>query len=173
MSKQKKSIFMITIGIFLFVAPSILAHKGKKHDNHEESDDSSPSTAETLALEKLNEEYISKIKPIFQRSCMDCHSSNTNYPWYHIIPGVKQLIDGDIEEAKSHLDMTNDFPFGGHGTPIEDLKAIQDSLNSKKMPPLRYITIHWSSRIKPDELDTIRTWIRNGLRELDSQSTNN
>lgn len=79
--------------------------------------------------------------------------------------------DQKKEEPKVHLDMTKDFPFAGHGTPMEDLEAIQSSLEKGRMPPFRYRAMHWSSRIGTDDLSTIQTWIKNGLTELRSLKT--
>lgn len=76
---------------------------------------------------EINESYIASVKPIFKNSCFDCHSSSTYYPWYSKVPGAKHLIESDISEAKEHLDMGADFPFKGHGSPKEDLEAIDTS----------------------------------------------
>lgn len=130
------------------------------------------SNTEEQNLRKINEEYIAQVKPIFQVSCMNCHSSNTKYPWYHILPGAKQLIDYDVRESKVHLDMTNDFPFGGHGSPVEDLEAIKKAINDKTMPPLRYRVLHWSSALKPEEVKTIRAWIEKSLQVLQPNQEN-
>lgn len=40
--------------------------------------------------------------------------------------------DQKKEEPKVHLDMTKDVPFAGHGTPMEDLEAIQSSLEKAR-----------------------------------------
>ena len=45
---------------------------------------------------QINKLYIKTVKPIFKKSCFDCHGNTTNYPWYYKVPGVKQLIDSDI-----------------------------------------------------------------------------
>ncbi|MBK9039223.1 MAG: heme-binding domain-containing protein [Bdellovibrionales bacterium] len=80
------------------------------------SNDAGASEAPNDQLSRINELYKDKVKPIFQKKCFDCHSQNTQYPLVLQIPGARQLIDGDIEEAKEHLDFTNDFPFGGMGS---------------------------------------------------------
>ena len=37
---------------------------------------------------------------------------------------IKGLLDSDVKEAKKHLDMSDDFPFDGHGSADEDLKDV-------------------------------------------------
>lgn len=53
-----------------------------------------------LFIFRINQEYLKTVKPIFQKSCFDCHGNTTVYPWYYKVPGVKQLIDNDIDEVK-------------------------------------------------------------------------
>ena len=110
-------------------------------------------------LEKINALYRSSVKPIFQQKCMDCHSDQTKYPWYYRIPGLKQLLDKDIREGLEHLDISNDFPFGGHGSPQEDLEGIREVVENNSMPIFRYQVMHWKSRLTEEEKRTILNWV--------------
>ena len=76
------------------------------------------------------------MKPIFQKKCLACHGTGNTLPWYASIPGPKQLIQNDIKEAKKHMDMSQDFPFLGHGTPKDDLKALKKTIKKETMPPV-------------------------------------
>lgn len=144
------------------------AHNGEDHSQKKAQQQkalpSSPSEEEILKA--INEAYLKQVKPIFQRSCTECHSTNTNLPWYYALPGAKQLMDYDMTESKTHLDMTNDFPFSGHGSPSEDLDAIQEVIEKDEMPPFRYRIMHWSSKVKSEELKAIQDWIQFGKEEL-------
>lgn len=131
-----------------------------------------PAALEKVALEKINEEYLKSVKPIFQTSCMNCHGAAASLPWYNALPGVKQLITYDTTESKEHLDMSKDFPFGGHGdSPTEDLDAIQEALTKGTMPPLRYRVMHWSSAVSGEDLKAVITWIQNSKQELEQIKT--
>lgn len=172
MKKAGRQQFILTVAIVsLLFGIRASAHNGEHHGHTEKKTEVASDTEEQILL-KINEEYVAQVKPIFQTSCMNCHSSNTNYPWYHVIPGVKQLIDYDVREAKVHLDMTNDFPFGGHGTPSEDLEAIKKAIDEKTMPPFRYRALHWSSALKPEEIKVIHAWIEKSLQALKPNQEN-
>jgi len=126
-----------------------------------------PVNPETKSsLEEINEQYLKDIKPFFQKKCFDCHSSQTQFPWYQKIPGVKQWIQKDIEEAKTHLDMDSDFPFKSHATPIEDLEAIDKSISSNEMPPLRYRILHSDSALSDEEKEQVHQWVEFGKEKL-------
>lgn len=120
---------------------------------------------------KINDDYKAKIKPIFQRSCFDCHGSATTFPWYYKIPGVKQYIDYDIKEAKSHLDFSEDFPFKSHESPLRDLTAIGDSVEKGRMPPTRYSVLHQKSKLTESDKEEIKRWIKQS-RELINENSN-
>ncbi|MFH1017752.1 MAG: heme-binding domain-containing protein [Pseudomonadota bacterium] len=133
-----------------------------------------PNPAENSAAEKekaralglSNQRYVSSVKPIFQEACLDCHSDQTRFPWYYELPWVKGLIDKDISEAKKHIDMTGDFPFRGHGSPEEDLKAIEKVVREKEMPPFRYRVMHPASGINQVQREAVFRWIRDTQQEL-------
>lgn len=173
------------IATFSLTSCIAFAHGGKDHANKESPSDKShsessadhhesnhlESTKDSLkieaALKKLSEEYLSKVKPIFLRSCIDCHGESDRLPWYASIPGPKQLINYDVTEAKAHLDMTKDFPFGGHGNPLEDLKAIKKSIEEDTMPPFRYKIMHWDSPFSREEKEIVFEWIDKGISTLE------
>ncbi|RYZ91045.1 MAG: hypothetical protein EOP06_07235 [Proteobacteria bacterium] len=127
---------------------------------------SGASPASDAAMISINELYLKDIKPIFKRSCFDCHSSSTTYPWYSKMPGAKQLIRNDINEAKQHLDLTNDFPFAGHGSPPEDLVAINEQVQDGDMPPWRYRVLHSDSKLTDDEKAAVQAWVEKSLSIL-------
>ncbi|MBN22437.1 MAG: hypothetical protein CL678_14230 [Bdellovibrionaceae bacterium] len=149
------------------VAPQIaFSHGGEDHDSARKQESKydedgfeivseGPSKAQ---LEQINQSYLKSVKPIFQKKCFDCHGGTTHFPWYYAIPGVKGMIDDDITEAKKHMDMSEDFPFQGHGAPIDDLKAISKTINEGTMPPFRYWMIHWNSRLTEGEKKAVLEW---------------
>jgi hypothetical protein len=76
------------------------------------------------------------------------------------------LIENDIAEAKKHLDMINDFPFGGHGTPFDDLKSLATTVLDDSMPPMMYKIAHEGSSLNNDEKLKILFWIDSSKKLL-------
>jgi hypothetical protein len=114
-------------------------------------------------INKINQSYLRNVRPIFQKKCLDCHGNAIKLPWYSSIPGIKQLIQHDIKEAKKHMDMSNDFPFAGHGTLEDNFKALRNTVNKGNMPPLRYKLMHWGSSLSKEEKKIIDQWVTDGL----------
>jgi mono/diheme cytochrome c family protein len=119
----------------------------------------------TNVLAKINADYQARVKPIFQQKCADCHSNTTKFPWYYHIPGIHWYMDSDIREAHQHLDIANDFPFKGHGTISEDLKAIIDDTNEGDMPPWLYRVAHGAT-LTPSERQIIVDWAQKSQQSM-------
>jgi hypothetical protein len=114
----------------------------------------------------INIDYQKEVKAIFKKSCFDCHSSSTVFPWYYKIPGVKQLIDSDIKEAKKHLDFSFDFPFKSHELPKNDLYSISFAIHKKTMPPIQYRILHSDIALSESEKVIIEAWIQKSVARL-------
>ena len=161
--------------IFAFLCTGTsFGHGGEKHGErkvekkHSEKHDSLDTIVEIPKekLSQINQDYLKSVKKLFVRSCFNCHSDKTIYPWYSKIPGISNLIAHDIKEAKQHLDMTNDFPFLGHGEPIKDLESIKKQIESGDMPPFEYKLLHSESSFSKEEKQEILDWINNSLERL-------
>lgn len=157
-----------TVYLLVLASPfTLLSHGGNTHENTE----TKTITIKTVASKKVDYSsiaaaYQTDIKPIFKAKCFDCHSTQTVYPWYYKIPGVKQMIEYDIREAKKHLDMTQDFPFISHETPFKDLKSIQEEIEEDAMPPLKYLLGHWDARLTPAEKEKVSRWTTKSIQLL-------
>jgi len=161
---------IILIVIYLLIPLILLAH-GKQDHSADQEKKKAPRRPEAVIgdLQRMiNQQYRQSVKPIFKAKCFDCHGQVDKYPWYFRVPGIKQIMEYDIREAKKHIDMSNDFPFGGHGAPLRDLESIRSTLKKGSMPPLRYLLIHWDSRLTQDEINTIAQWIDKAKAHLET-----
>ncbi len=156
----------------LFVAITVMfgiqlaiAHEGRHHGEHHQPPPP-PTDAQKVLLEQINASYLKDVKPAFQRTCFDCHSSNPKLPWYQKIPGIRQWMQSDLDEAKEHLQMDSDFPFQSHATITEDLQAIDKEVQENEMPPFRYRLIHPNMGLTAEEKKKIHSWAEQSLQLL-------
>ena len=121
--------------------------------------------SETEIFNNINSAYEKNVKPIFEAKCFACHSSAPiKYPFYYNWPIAHQIMENDTNEAKIHINMDKGFPFGGHGTPEEDLEAVAKSAMAGSMPPLRYKIMHWGSGLTAEESKIVIQWAEDGLK---------
>lgn len=109
-----------------------------------------------------------EIKPIFKKGCYDCHSDRTEFPWYHELPLIGGWMDGHIEEARGHLDISNGFPFKGHGSQAEMLSELWHEIEEDDMPLWSYSLMHWNAEPDSLERDSIEKWVNRSLDILKS-----
>ena len=121
-------------------------------------------------LAAINDDYVATVKPLFARSCASCHGATRALPWYHALPLVRGMIDEDIATARRTVDMAEDFPFRGRGTPAEYLDAVDEVVAAGSMPPLRYRLMHWGARLGAGERDRVRLWVERSRRRLDESA---
>jgi len=45
-------------------------------------------------------------KQLFNRACADCHSNNTNWPWYSNVAPLSWIISNHVEEGREHFNVS-------------------------------------------------------------------
>ncbi len=93
----------------------------------------------------------------FRRSCYDCHSDSTVYPWYAEIQPVGWWLNSHIEGGKRRLD------FDRYATyrPMRQYRRFKDiieQLRQDEMPLGSYLFIHRYARLTPDEKEEVIRW---------------
>jgi hypothetical protein len=143
-----------------------MAHEG--HDHEKPVDEIRQTTVDEQErrLVAITVDYQLAVGTLIQRACADCHSGDTQYPWYSMMPGISQWIRNDIEEARKHIEFSNGYPFQSHATPLDDLIAVEKVIREGSMPPLRYRIMHSKARLSEPEKKRIIDWARRGQRIL-------
>ena len=82
-------------------------------------------------------------------SCYDCHSNNTNYPWYSRVQPVGWLLENHINMGKAVLNLSE---FGGYSVRKQKskLKSMTNQIEKDEMPLSSYTFIHHNARLTQD-----------------------
>lgn len=105
---------------------------------------------------------------ILKTSCFDCHSNNSNYPWYTYVQPVGWLINKDIQKGKSQLNLSE---FGAYSQRRQRSKliSIRNRINDDTMPLHSYVRMHKNASLSESENKLLLDWISG---EIDSMSQN-
>ena len=97
---------------------------------------------------------------LFKNACYDCHSNNTNYPWYSNIQPIAGILEKDIIEGKEKLNFSE---FGSYSSRrrISKLRDIENRIKDGKMPLKSYKFMHRNARLSDTENDFLIKWIDN------------
>jgi cytochrome c551/c552 len=110
--------------------------------------------------------YQRDVEPILKQACFDCHSTNTVYPWYHEIPGVRQYLDSHVEHGLHDLDLTNGFPFDPKVPVMRQIRRIGRVVKSGDMPLWDYRLMHPQARLSDDQKKIIVDWAESSYQKL-------
>jgi len=99
-----------------------------------------------------------EIQDTLRRSCYDCHSNQTRWPWYGHVAPFSWAVARDIELGRRQLNFSE---WGGY-YPVTRRRKLQwmgRALQKEAMPPLSYRLIHPSSRLSPRDRMRLERWI--------------
>ncbi|CAN5679759.1 hypothetical protein BH10BAC3_BH10BAC3_02750 [soil metagenome] len=118
------------------------------------------------------------VDQVLKVACFDCHSNNTNYPWYTDIQPVGWWLNSHIEDGKSNLNF-NEFvnipPRNGKTTHERQLKAleeIKETIEEGEMPLRSYTIIHKEARLTKEQKQMILNWSDSARKALSSLTVN-
>src|SRR5690242_5828048 len=95
-----------------------------------------------------------QVSASLRRACGDCHSNQTNWPWYSRVSPVSWFIAGDVREGRAHLNLSawNQAREEQEAPEIGELCA---QVKARKMPPRSYTWLHPATRLSASELAAI------------------
>ena len=95
-----------------------------------------------------------------QKSCGDCHTSESHFPWYGKVPPVSWMLERDVREAHSAVDFTNWSSRNGR-TPVRSVATLMlacSDLESGRMPLAKYLWLHPDAKPTSDQVKDFCGW---------------
>jgi mono/diheme cytochrome c family protein len=83
---------------------------------------------------------------IIERSCADCHSNRTVWPWYSKVAPASWLVAQDVKEGRARLNFSEWSRFGPEMARLR-LKAVCKEAAAGEMPPFQYTLIHRDAKL--------------------------
>lgn len=110
------------------------------------------------------------VATILKTSCYDCHSNNTNYPWYNKIAPVSYILANHVNDGKRHLN----FSEWGNYNMRQQAHALDEMIEEvehRKMPMTSYISMHEEAAVSDEEIATLTKYldIELGMTELQQE----
>jgi hypothetical protein len=97
------------------------------------------------------------VQSILKTACYDCHSNNTNYPWYSRIQPLGWLLARHIRKGKAELNFSefSSYPLRRQ---ITKLNGIANSIKDGTMPLSSYKMIHQNARLSKEDKALLIEW---------------
>lgn len=106
---------------------------------------STPSTDFIVLLNPPN-----RIADKIAASCYNCHSNNTNYPWYSYVQPVAWILQDHIDEGKEELNFSEYGNYSGRMKRMK-LDLIINEIKDGEMPLSAYTLFHKEARLSGKE----------------------
>jgi mono/diheme cytochrome c family protein len=116
------------IGLVALVILMQFVPYGRDHDN--------PAAGQPIAWDSP------RTQELMEGACMDCHSNETEWPWYSNIAPMSWLVQRDVDEGRDALNLS-----AGTGEIDEMVETVQDG----SMPPWFYKPLHSGARLSETE----------------------
>ena len=98
-----------------------------------------------------------EVSEILQRSCQDCHSNRTKWPWYSHVAPVSWVVASDVNGGRRHMNLDE---WGSYSLDKKQsrLTKICEELKSGDMPDTKYTLIHRNAKLTDAERGTLCDW---------------
>ena len=99
------------------------------------------------------------VKLILKNACLDCHSDNTNYPWYNNITPVNYWLDEHVKDGVKHLNLSK---WDDYSDKKKDhkLDELIEMVENKEMPLDSYTWIHDEAKLTEAQIEDVTAWAK-------------
>jgi len=105
------------------------------------------------------------IDMVLTRSCGDCHSNQTVYPWYSRVQPVAWWLSNHIAEGRGELNFSTFNTYNARRKK-KKLEEICEQVKSGEMPLPSYTWIHRNAILTDSEKDAICKWTETASAEV-------
>lgn len=97
----------------------------------------------------------SQTRDLAVRACFDCHSNETEWPWYTNIAPISWLTQSDVDEGREELNFSE-------WDREQEGEEAAETVREGSMPPSTYLLTHPTARLTEVELAELT----DGLSEM-------
>ena len=96
------------------------------------------------------------VERVLRRSCYDCHSNETDWPWYSRVAPASWLVADDVHEAREDMNFSEWPDDPDDATDL--IEEIGEQVESGAMPLDSYLWLHPEARLSDEERQLLIDW---------------
>ena len=97
------------------------------------------------------------IHAVLKKSCYDCHSNTTAYPWYSNIQPVGLWLQSHVNEGRGELNF-DEFGSYDQKKAKHKFEEIEEVIREEEMPLESFTFIHRDAKLTPEQSASIAAW---------------
>jgi hypothetical protein len=105
-----------------------------------------------------------EVKALLKRACYDCHSNETEWPWYTKVAPMSWLVYRDVVEGRKELNFST-WTKVAPERKAKKLSGVVDEVSEGEMPPWFYLPLHPHAKLTPEEQQVLVAWAKRGAAE--------
>ena len=96
---------------------------------------------------------------LLENGCYDCHSNQTNYPWYSKVQPFSFFMSKHVNDGKRELNFSEFVKYTERRRQSK-LRSIINQLEENEMPPFEYKVFHSDAYFSESEKKKLIRWFR-------------
>ncbi len=120
--------------------------------------DKNTSNDQTYDVSK-NFKVPAEVQQVLKVACNDCHTNNTEYPWYAEVQPVAWWLQNHVEDGKRHLnfsDFTN-MPIAIQNHKFEEVIEMVEE-DEMPLPSYTYFGLHSGANLDESQKKLVMDW---------------
>jgi hypothetical protein len=113
-----------------------------------------------------------EVYAIMERSCNDCHSNKTSWPWYSQVAPVSWYLSNHVAEGRRELNIS-DWARYDNNRAMRKLDAICEQVKEGEMPMKSYLLLHPSAKLSDADRQALCDWANRERARLSTPQAGN
>jgi Haem-binding domain len=106
-----------------------------------------------------------EISQMIQGACYDCHSDQTQWPWYNRVAPVSWWIGSHVNSGRKRLNFSA-WPHDDPSKAARKLSHISDEVSAGSMPLPSYTWMHPAARLTAAQREQLSKWAEQEAERL-------
>lgn len=108
------------------------------------------------------------VKTILEKACNDCHSNNSNYPWYANLQPVHWWMERHIKDGKKHLNY-DEYTNRPLRYQYHKMEETIEMIKEGEMPLNSYTWTHKDAKLSEEEKTKLIGWAETVMDNMKSK----
>jgi hypothetical protein len=118
----------------------------------------------------VNTRMTPEVASILERSCNDCHSSKTSWPWYSKVAPVSWYLKNHVDEGRRQFSMSDWGTYPAKKA-VRKLGEVCEQVEKGDMPLKSYLLLHPTAKLSDSDKKVLCDWTNKEGERLQASQT--
>lgn len=109
------------------------------------------------------------VRVTLEKSCYDCHSNNTRYPWYAKLQPVAWWLNSHVDEGKGEINFDEFLTYPAKKA-RHKMEEVNEMVKEGEMPLNSYTWVHKEAVLSQTEKLAIANWAVSTMKVIEAEN---